>query len=171
MSETGKRLTINDVETKVFRRVASGYEPREVDAYLDCICDELELLQNEIATLKHQLDFARAEVRKAEAASGFVTPAAPAAPAAAADGSYRDVLEMAQRVKDMTIADAQKKAEEIVAEAQTQADAVLGGLDEQRAKLEETIGTLKNSASAYRERFAAMIAEHKALLDQLAVDD
>lgn len=161
MSE--KRLTITDIESKNFLRVASGYDPKEVDAFLDCICDEMETLQGEIDELNSQLSFARAETRKAEAASGFVTPAE-----TAPDADFREILEMAKRVKDMTIADAQKKAEEIVADAQAQADAVLGGLEEERVRLSEALSDLRTQARTYRDAVANLISEQQTLLD--AVD-
>ena len=71
------RLTIRDIESKQFRRIAYGYDQRGVDEFLDAICDELELLYGEIDELKRKLDFANAQTRKAEAAGGaVVTPRA-----------------------------------------------------------------------------------------------
>lgn len=168
MSENmgAKRLTIMDIETKQFRRVAYGYEQREVDEFLDSICDEMELLQSEIDDLRHKLDFANAETRKAEAAGGVVAPAS-----AAPDASFREILEMAQRVKDQTIADAKTKAEEIVAEAQARAEAELGSLQEEKDALQQQVDELKTTGSQYRERFLQLIQEHKEILDRLAVDD
>jgi len=168
MSENmgAKRLTIMDIETKQFRRVAYGYEQREVDEFLDSICDEMELLQSEIDDLRHKLDFANAETRKAEAAGGVVAPAS-----AAPDASFREILEMAQRVKDQTIADAKTKAEEIVAEAQARAEAELGSLQEEKDTLQQQVDELKTTGSQYRERFLQLIQEHKEILDRLAVDD
>ena len=74
-NQESQRLTIADIEMKQFRLVARGYEQREVDEFLDSICDEMELLQAEIDDLKRKLEMANAETRKAEAASGFVRPA------------------------------------------------------------------------------------------------
>lgn len=166
MSETGKRLTITDIETKQFRCEAYGYEQRDVDEFLDCICDEIERLQARIDELSQQLEYARAETRKAEAAGGFVTPAA-----ATPDASFREILEMAQRVKNQTIADAQLKAEEIVADATAQAAATLGGLESERDRLQATVGALRGKAATYRAAIMNLIAEHQASLEALKLDD
>lgn len=160
MSENSKRLDIPDIESKQFRCTAYGYDQHEVDEFLDVVCDELETLQKEIEELKTKLDLANAETRKAEAAGGFVPT-----PVSAPEASFREILEMAQRVKDQTIADAQKKAEEIVAEAQEQADAVLGGLELERGKLQDVVKQLRAKACDYRDAVKNLIAEHQAALE------
>lgn len=164
-----KRLTIEDIETKQFRLVARGYEQREVDEFLDSICDEIELLQGEIDEMKRKLSLANAESRKAEAASGFVRPAASLD--GMADASFREILEMAQRVKEQTIADAEAKAQEIRANAETEANARLGGLVEEKDRLEKKVETLQSSVSSYREKFAQLIKENQEILDRLSLDD
>ena len=163
MSNNVMRLTITDIESKNFQRVAAGYDPQEVDAFLDAICDEMEIMQGEMDDLRSQLSFARAETRKAEAASGFVTPVEPAA-----DASFREILEMAKRVKDMTIADAQTKAEEIVSDAQAKADAVMGNLEAERERLSGVVNTLRDQVRKYRAAAANLLSEQQKLLD--AVD-
>lgn len=165
MSEN-TRLTITDIESKQFRREAYGYEQRDVDEFLDCICDEMEQLQARIDELTQQLEFARAETRKAEAASGFVTPAAPAP-----DETFREILEMAQRVKDQTIADAQRRAEDIVADAQAQADATLGGLEAQRDALQAIVDGLQEKAASYRTALLDLIEQQRGALEAFTLGE
>lgn len=160
MSESNKRLNVEDIESVVFRCVAYGYDQNEVDEFLDRICDELDALHAQIDDLTGKLDLANAETRKAEAAGGFVPT-----PVSAPEASFREILEMAQRVKDQTIADAQKKAEDIVAEAQNQADAVLGTLEEKRGQLQDVVKQLRVKAGEYRDSVKNLIAEHQAALD------
>lgn len=164
-NQENQRLTIADIEMKQFRLVARGYEQREVDEFLDSICDEMELLQSEIEEMKRKLEMANAEARKAEAASGFVRPAD------TAESSFREILEMAQKVKEQTIADAQNKADEIVANAQTEANARLGGLAEERERLEAIVGQLKTSAKDYKAKIGELLKFHQEALDQIALDD
>lgn len=161
-NENSKRLTISDIESKYFHRAAYGYEQKEVDEFLDCICDEMEKLQGEIAELNRKLDYANAETRKAEAASGVVAPVA-----VVPDDSFREILEMAQRVKEQTISDAQQKAEEIVAEAKAQAEAELGGLEEERDRLQEIVRSLREKAGEYRTTVAKLISAHQEALDAI----
>lgn len=166
-------VTIPEIESKQFRVVARGYDQREVDEFLDTICDELERLEGELAGMNRQLAYANAQTRKAEAAAGTVAPAwkmtepEPAEPAAPqAGGNFQDILEMAQRVKEQTIADAQKKAKEIVEGAEAEAAARLGSLTDEKWRLEAAVADLKRSAREYKEKFAALLASHKELLDR-----
>lgn len=163
-----KRLTIEDIETKQFRLVARGYEQREVDEFLDSVCDELEAQQSEIAELKRQLELANAEARKEEASAGAVRPADEAA---SMEASFREILEMAYRVKQQTIADAEAKAAEIVANAETEVNARLGGLTEEKEQLEKTVELLKASAVDCKEKFAQMLREQQEALDRIVLDD
>ena len=168
--ESRQRLTITDIESKQFRRVAYGYDQHEVDEFLDCICDEMEQLAGEVAQLQRQVEFAKAETRMEEASVGAVAPAAPAADDVPAD-AFRELLEMAQSVKDQTISDAKAKAEEIVAEAHTQAKAELGGLQEQHDMLQEAVKTLRAKAREYRDAVAGLIREHQEALDAIELAD
>lgn len=157
-----KRLTIQDIETKQFRRGAYGYEQREVDEFLDSICDEMELLLSEKDELQRKLDYANAQTRKAEAAGGVVS-----APGGMSDASFREILEMAMRVKEQTIADAKTRAEEIVSEAQAKAEAELGSLKKERDDLQEKIDQLRDVAREYRAAMTRLLATHQESLDQL----
>ena len=157
-----KRLTIQDIESKQFRRGAYGYEQREVDEFLDSICDEMELLLSEKDELQRKLDYANAQTRKAEAAGGVVS-----APGSMSDASFREILEMAMRVKEQTIADAKTRAEEIVSEAQAKAEAELGSLKKERDDLQEKIDQLRDAAREYRAAMTRLLATHQESLDQL----
>lgn len=165
--QESNRITIRDIESKQFRRIAYGYDQRGVDEFLDAICDELELLYGEIDELKRKLDFANAQTRKAEAAGGAVAPAVPAA----TSESFQEILEAAQRVKGQIIADAQVKAKEIVDAAQVEAEARLGGLDEERDVLEKIVSSLRTKAREYKERFGEMLREHQEALAQISLGD
>lgn len=166
-------VTIPEIESKQFRVVARGYDQREVDEFLDTICDEIERLEGVLEDMNRQLAYANAQTRKAEAAAGAVAPAwkmaepEPVEPAAPqASGNFQDILEMAQRVKEQTIADAKMKAKEIVENAEAEATARLGSLTDEKWRLEAAVADLKRSAREYKEKFAALLASHKELLDK-----
>ena len=45
-------VTIQMIETKEFKTKAHGYDPEEVDVFLDEIADEFEEMQREIQSLR-----------------------------------------------------------------------------------------------------------------------
>ena len=160
------RLTISDIESRQFRRAAYGYEQREVDEFLDCICDEIELLQGEIAALRRELDLSRAQTRKAQAEGGFAAPVN-----LGTDNACQDILESAQRVREQTIADAKRQAGEILADAQAQADAELGGLKAERERLEKLVENLRDNARSFRDKARELIRAQQEALESVSLDD
>lgn len=164
-NQNAARITIRDIESKQFRRVAYGYEQQGVDEFLDDICDELERLYEEINDLKRKVELAGAQTRMADAESGAV-----AAPVGTSE-SFQDILKAAQRVKEQVIADAEKKAEEIVDAAKLEAEARLGGLNEERKELEETVSTLRTAAQDYKTKFGDLLREHQEVLARISLND
>ena len=162
-----QKITIEVIESKEFHVASRGYNQHEVDEFLDSICDELERVENEITALKQENERLRNQAVPAETQA--VAPVKPVEQAACAktggaECTFREILEMAQRVKEETIADAEAKAAEIVKNAENEARARLGNLAEDKENLEKQIETLKGTAKEYKEKFAALLSiAHDAL--------
>lgn len=158
-----ERITIEIIESKEFGTENGGYSRKEVDRFLDQICDEMANLQDEIDNLTRQLSVAEARAK--------MTPPAPMqAPVQAAvpDSEFREILEMAHRVKSETIANAEQKAAEIVANAQTEAQAQLGSLQQERDALAAQVDDLKLAGMELREKIAAVLKAQQEALDKSA---
>ena len=163
-----QKITIEVIETKEFHVAARGYNQHEVDEFLDSICDELERIENQMAALEQENDRLKNQAVPQPKASPYQAPAAPAAPVSAgADGTFREILEMAQRVKDQTIADAKAKADEMITNAEIEVKARLGSLNEEKAALEEEMDAIRDSIRAYKEKFAALIASAQEAMDSV----
>lgn len=165
-------VTIEMIETKEFKVIARGYDPKEVDEFLDDIMDEMARQLDEIQSLQQQLATAKA-AQNVPAATQVVRPvqaspyAAPkAAPVEVPDKAFREILEMAQKVKDETIAKARNEAEEIRIKAQEQADAQLKGLDEEKGKLTQQVTNLRAAAADYRSRFEALLQAQQEAIEK-----
>ena len=155
-----ERITVDIISTKEFTQVSKGYNPKEVDEFLDDICDEMERMEAEIKDLRQK--------------NAAVRPAAPvpAAPAAQADDNasekFREILETAQQVKDETIRKAKEDAEAIRAKAEAEATERLDGLNEERDALTRQVAELKTTASNYRKQFEQLLQAQQAELDKVA---
>ncbi len=149
-----QKITIEEIENKEFHLASRGYNQHEVDEFLDSICDELERQEAEIEALKEENNRLQNQA--------VPQPAAAQPPVVhmtdATEGTFREILEMAQRVKDMTIADAQAKAAAIVENAENEAKVRLGNLGEEKDKLEAEIESIRAAAREYKEKFADVIA-------------
>ena len=163
-----QKITIEEIENKEFHIASRGYNQHEVDEFLDSICDELERQEAEIDALRAEND----RLQHQAVPQPFAAPAAPASvvsPAEhmndATEGTFREILEMAKRVKDMTIADAKAKAAEIMANAENEAKARLGNMDEEKKQLEAELESVRTAVREYKEKFAEAIAMAKDALD------
>lgn len=146
-------VTIQMIETKEFKVKPSGYDPEEVDVFLDSIIDEFEDMEREITTLR--ADLAREK-------------SAPApAPVIQQDNSEtaQKLLANAQRVSDETMADARKQADLILADARTKAERIIADAEKENRRLQDNLDTLRDAVRDYRERFKRLVNDQMHLID------
>ena len=134
-------ISVKDIQEKEFsRQKRDGYNIEEVDDFLDEISDQLSVLIRENMALAEQVKALQTENEKLEASASAPAPAAEPAPApipapveavssdepAYDEPSYfknlqltlRDTLINAQRIADETVAEARKKAQEVITGAE-----------------------------------------------------
>ena len=179
-------ITVSMIEEKEFKTKMRGYDPVEVDEFLDEICDEMVALQEEIATLNQRLSQASHVGAYAPAAVPVPAPApAPApipvpapAPAAAkpvvepvsqkqteeASEAAQKLLARAQKLYDETIAEAKAEAKEILDGANSRASQDIDALEEEKNALQQEVDMLKAAAKDYRERFQRLIDDQMHIL-------
>ena len=165
-------ITVSMIEEKEFKNKMLGYDPVEVDEFLDDICDEMVNLQAEISTLKNKLALAQQQ-QPAPAFAPVPAPMAPVAPAPSAaaqasEASAQKLLARAQKFYDDTIADAERQAAEIIEKAKASVpaqDDTVVVLSEEREALREEIDMLKAAAKDYRARFIRLVEDQKHVLN------
>ena len=148
------RITVELITNKEFSIENRGYNRREVDTFLDEISEELEHLDAELQELRQKTVTPKAQ-----------EPAA-AGPSAQEESSFREILEMAQEVKEETIRRAKEDAEAIRAKAETEAAERLNGLSEERSAAEKEIAGLKEVAAEYRRQFEALLQAQQEALEK-----
>lgn len=172
-------LTPEEVINKRFQatKFKEGYNPEEVDDFLDEVVIELRRLNAENSSLKRQLEEAENQLAEAKTAtdsqsSSEVVPAAkqepvedavveptPApvaeqpAPAITAN-SAASLLAMAQKVHDDYVLEGKRERERLLTEGRESAAAMLNSAQEERARvlgdLEETKNGLEDTVSELR---------------------
>lgn len=152
-----KRLTLDEIVDKEFTIEARGYSVKEVNDFLNEICDELELLQQE----KTEMQQRNACVSQQDPA---VRPASSVGEASV--DNFREILEMAQKVKEETIRKANEDAEMIRAEAQEKADERLASLEDEKKSLERQVEELKKAAAVYRASFESLLQAQQEALEK-----
>ena len=173
-------ITPADIQQKTFSEAKRGYQPAEVDVFLEEISKDIDAMLRKIADLKTRLtaaeaqnselqgevERARAEAEAARTAAQHAAPAAaPAAPAAPVKPSIYSATEeqlsaaliVAQQSADRIVAEAKANADRIRADAEAQARKVIRqALDEKETELDE-IERLKTSREEFRTQYMALI--------------
>ena len=148
------RITVDEISRKEFSFANKGYNQKEVDDFLDDICDEMERMENEIMDLKQKTSV----VRTAPQESSAVSPEN--------EQSFREVLAMAVQVKEETLRKAKEDAEAIRAKAETEAAERLDGLSDERKSLEEEVAALRKTAENYRTQFEALLQAQQEAIEK-----
>ena len=188
-------LTPDDVVTKQFQHVRfkDGFDPDEVDDFLDEIVIEWRKALEENVELKAKLaayeSGATPAAESAEAAPAAEAPA-PAAPApvteapaeAAPSGSATataGIIELAQRLHDEHVAEGEAKRNQLIADAETEVARIRteaeakqreesARLERERNTLEARITELRNFERDYRSQLRSYIEGQLRDLDTTA---
>ncbi len=133
-----------------------GYDQQQVDEFLDDVCDEMERMEAEIKDLRQKTTV----VRSAAPATSSVS--------AENENSFREILEMAQKVKDETIRKAREDAEAIRTRAEAEATDRLNGLKEEKESLTRQVNALKAAAAEYRTKFEQLLQAQQEAMEKAA---
>lgn len=176
-------LTPDDVVHKEFQHVRfkDGFDPEEVDDYLDEIVVEWRKTIEENNELKAKLAaFESGENAPAPAAA----PAPAPAPAAetSSTGTSAGIIELAQRLHDEHVAEGEAKRKQLIEEAETEVARIRteaeakqreesARLERERNTLEGRITELREFERDYRGKLRAMIEGQLRELDQKSSTD
>lgn len=167
-------ITITMIEEKEFKTKVRGYDPLEVDEFLDAICDEMENQNQTIQQLRDQLK--QQQQAPAPYMPVVVPPTAPIAPLYPVKASEPEIpsdlktakllLEKTQKACDEAIAAAHKRAEDVVKQAEaSMPDPELDALEEKKARLQQEVAALEIDAQKFRTRFQSMLKDQIDILD------
>ena len=152
MNDEGFRLTPVDVRAQEFRRGALGYDTAAVEDFRSRVAEELERLLRERATLDERLQNLREQLKSYREREKALNDAVVMAQQVKAEAE-----EAAKRDSDLTVREANSKAEEILAEARaTEADV--------RRDIEEA----QRHFSSYLVAFRLLLERQLAEVDALA---
>ena len=165
-------ITVTMIEEKEFKRAVRGYDPLEVDEFLDAICDEMESLNHTIAQLRDQLKQQQAAPAPYMPAVSAPAPLAPIAstgeePSMPSDlKTAQQLLEKTQKACDEVLEKARERAEAIIQEAEDSVpDPELTDLEAQKEALKDEIKALEEDAQKFKTRFQTMLKDQIDILD------
>ena len=156
-------ITPADIQAQTFSEAKRGYDPAEVDVFLETLSSEVDAMLAKIVDLKGRLTATEQQLAdtQAQLAQAQAVPAAPvAAPAPDFSAQERQIsaaLIAAQQTAEGIVNDANENAERIRNEADAKAREVIRqALTEKQAELEE-IDRLKASREEFKAEYLKLI--------------
>lgn len=157
-------ITPADIEKQSFSPSELGYNPEEVDSFLEQVSSEIDAMLQKIADLKgrltnteQQLAVAQDQIAHFEENSGKTAADKTNAAVAASEHQISQVLLVAQASADKLVADAKDNAERIRNEADQKAREVIRqALAEKQNELDE-IDRLKQSREDFRAEYRKLL--------------
>ena len=153
-------ITPADIQAQTFSEAKRGYDPAEVDVFLEKISSEVDAMLNKIVDLKNRLTASEQQLAEAQAQLAQAQAAPAPAPAPDYTVSERQIsaaLIAAQQTSDAIVAEAQENAERIRNEADAKAREVIRqALAEKQSEIEE-IDRLKASREDFKNEYLKLI--------------
>lgn len=142
-------LTALDIKQQRFGTRLRGFDPKQVEAFLEQAAADFETLQRE----NHRL---ADEVRRLQGDTEAYQRR---------EGTFKLALVHSQKVIDQMQLNARKQAELVVAEAETRAAKLLQQAQRRLIRLQEDIAELKRQRVQIEVEIGAVIESHRRLLD------
>ncbi len=166
-------ISVKDIQEKEFSiQAAEGYNPEQVDDFLDALADQLGAMNREMAALNNRIK----ELEAALAAAESKTPDydetgyfknLESAMRESLIGAQRiadETVSEAKRTAEKTVADANAQAEKTVADANAQAETLVASAQNTAAEIKADYEQLRAMADTYRENFKKIVEEQLAVL-------
>jgi cell division initiation protein len=147
-------ITPLDIRKQEFRRKMRGYDPEEVQGFLDQVAGALEEANASVATLEERL-------KEAESRLGHYR---------LIEQNLQDAAVTVQRSLDETRRLAEKEAELIVREAHTRAEKEAEGLKDRVSRLQDDVATLEMQRANFLVRLRAVVRSQSDLIEAMELE-
>ncbi|MBO4352072.1 MAG: DivIVA domain-containing protein [Eggerthellaceae bacterium] len=172
-------ITAADIQNVSFSIDRKGYDVDEVDVFLERVADEIQAMTDQIAELKAKaeapmfepapapveavegataIDDAEFQAKVAEYEARIADLEAQLAEKAANDSAISQALIVAQRSADEVVANARTEASNIIKDADEEADRIIGKAESDRLKIAEAIRQLEADRNDVRAGYRDMLS-------------
>ena len=151
------RITPHDIRQQQFSsKMIKGYDPQEVDAFLDDVAEDYEAVLKEVALLKEQITASE------ERARGVTER----------ERTLQDTLVTTQRLADEMTNNARREAELILREAELTGEKSVEAARAEEGKIRADIVAIKRMRRQLVEEFMATLDRyHRLLGGELPADE
>ena len=145
------RMTATDIRQQQFAvRLFRGFDPQEVDAFLEEMADDVDELTRENTLLKEQLAIVEEKSRGVEGR----------------EKTLQETLVTTQKIAEEFKENSRREAELVLREAHLRAEKFMQDAREEHAKLTSEVSGLRRLRRQLGEEIMSTIASHKRLVEQ-----
>jgi len=149
------KLTPLDVKKQEFKKVLRGYDPVEVDSFLDMMSNEFAELLKDCKDMREQLVEYEAQLRDYRQM----------------EKTLQQTLMQAQEASGRSIENSRKEAQLIVQEAELKANQILDRARLDLSRTKDEISNLRSKKDSIVSRLKVMLNSEIDLIKALEIDD
>jgi cell division initiation protein len=149
------KLTPLDVKKQEFKKVLRGYDPVEVDSFLDMMSNEFAELLKQCKDMREQLVEYEAQLRDYRQM----------------EKTLQQTLMQAQEASGRSIENSRKEAQLIVQEAELKANQILDRARLDLSRTKDEIGNLRSKKESIVSRLKVLLNSEIELIKALEIDD
>lgn len=143
-------LTSLDVVNQSFKKSIRGYDPAEVDEFLDQIAETLQVYAQKTKDMERDLAIKAESLTEYERMKSVL----------------HEALLIAQNSADEKVKKAEAEAEKIVAEAMEKADFICNEAVQEADRLSDGVAQIRNIRRLYEQEFRGILAKFDNMLNQ-----
>ncbi len=145
------KLTPLDIQQQQFKRTLTGFDPKEVDAFLDLVANAFEDLLRENNTLSDELRRKESQLddhRERER-------------------TLKETMITATKISEDIKQGAHKEAEIVIGQAELQAEQIIQNAHTRLVRIMEDIDELKRQRAQFEGSMQSVIATHQKMLEAM----
>ena len=143
-------LTSLDVVNQSFKKSMRGYDPAEVDEFLDNVAETLQTYAQRTKDLERDLHAKEESLGENEKMKDIL----------------HEALLMAQKSADEKVRSAQEQASKIISEAKEKADMICKDAAQEADRLRDGVSQIRNVRNLYEQEFRGLLAKFDNMLNQ-----
>jgi cell division initiation protein len=142
-------METGDIEGKRFRKRLVGFDPSDVEAFLQEMTEELRRLAEENENLKRDLQTQESEIKEHRER----------------EKTIRAVLVSAQKSAEQIKTNAEREAKLIVSEAELKAEGILNEAGNRLIRMEQDISEMRRNRIQFGARMRSLLDSFRQMLD------
>ncbi len=143
-------LTSLDVVNQSFKKSMRGYDPAEVDEFLDSVAETLQTYAQRTKDLERDLTAKEESLAEYEKMKDVL----------------HEALLMAQKSADEKVRSAHEQAGVIISEAKEKADIICKEAAQEAERLRDGVSQIRNVRNLYEQEFRGLLAKFDNMLNQ-----